>query len=165
MKNTLRYGVGIIAVLVILFAAGRLAGNKPEGGGGRNAAAAVLSAETTSHDFGRISMADGIVKKIFTISNTTATPVLIEKIYTSCMCTEAVLKTPSGDKGPFGMPGHGVVPSVREEVEAGGTRELVVSFDPAAHGPAGVGRIERLVSVVTDDGGTVEFTIRATVTP
>jgi hypothetical protein len=163
MKNTVWSFIGIVVVVILLFAAGRFA--SAPGSSGENSAAAALSSDSNTYDFGEISMSRGTVSKSFTLSNSTAAPVRISKIFTSCMCTTAILKTPSGERGPFGMPGHGTVPAISEDIPSGGSRELVVTFDPAAHGPAGIGRIERTVSVIEGGGGAVEFTIRAAVTP
>src|SRR3989344_6767643 len=70
----------------------------------------VLMVEEANHyDFGTISMADGEVKHQFKIRNTSSEAVIINKIYTSCMCTTASLTTRSGQFGPFGMPGHSAI--------------------------------------------------------
>ena len=62
------------------------------------------------------------------------------------------------------MPGHGFLPRLKEVVQAGGQVEVEVIFDPAAHGPAGIGPIERVVSLETS-GGVVELRFKALVKP
>lgn len=117
-------------------------------------------------DFGTISMARGTVERVFTLKNTHAEAVTLKSIYTSCMCTSAVLEYSGKSYGPFGMPGHGMMPSVNVTLAPNEEATLKVVFDPAAHGPAGVGPIER--TVVVEDGSTEPFavmTIRALVTP
>lgn len=100
------------------------------------------------HDFGTISMAAGNVSTTYRIKNDGAAPLTIDRIYTSCMCTTAMLVTASGRKqGPFGMPGHGPLKAVRAQLAPGEIALLEVVFDPAAHGPSGIGRIERVVTV------------------
>lgn len=116
-------------------------------------------------DFGKISMAAGKVSHKFTIENTGQTALTITKLYTSCMCTVATLITLAGKKGPFGMPGHAAIPSISETLAPGGRARVEIVFDPAAHGPAGVGRIERVITVETKAGKPLELGFVAMVTP
>ena len=105
------------------------------------------------------------VSQMFTVANESETPVTIRKVTSSCMCTEAFVIQGDSRKGPFGMPGHGSVPLVNEIVPTNGTVGIDVVYDPAAHGPAGIGRIERAV-FIEDENGTVQtLTIKALVTP
>ena len=132
-----------------------------------SASAQALSALETSYDFGKISMAQGLVEKIFEISNPTNQDITVERITTSCMCTLSYISTSEGkEKGPFGMVGHGgTVPKANEIIKAGESRKLRVVFDPNAHGPAGVGIINRVVTLEDNGGGILEFEIKAVVTP
>lgn len=124
-----------------------------------------LVAEKNQHDFGTISMAAGNVTYGFTIKNSSEAPLTLNKIYTSCMCTTAVLIIGEHKHGPFGMPGHGIVPGIKETLAAGESATLEVIFNPKAHGPAGVGRIERLAYVENSAGEPLELGISAMVTP
>lgn len=109
-----------------------------------------LVALDASYDFGIISMAKGKVSKNFTIKNTSASPVVVTKVFTSCMCTTATLITALGKSGPFGMAGHGGVTSaINKEIAADAEAAVEVTFDPNAHGPAGTGTIRRVVYVET----------------
>lgn len=126
-----------------------------------------ISAGHIDYDFGPVSMAKGKVSHAYKIVNPSAEPATISKIYTSCMCTVASLTTQDGQKfGPFGMPGHGG-PSgkISTALESGQEAELEVVFDPTAHGPAGVGAIDRTVYVETATGQKLELNFTATVTP
>ncbi len=125
----------------------------------------LIKTEETSFDFGSVSMAKGKISHLFRFKNTGLEPVVINKIYTSCMCTEALLVTKMGKFGPFGMPGHGIVSSIKAMVEPGQEAEIEVIFDPAAHGPAGVGKIQRVVTLENSAGSPVEFQFSALVTP
>ena len=127
--------------------------------------ASSLTAAEPQYDFGAISMAKGEVSYSFKITKGGIEPVVIEKIFTSCMCTTAKLMVNGKSFGPFGMPGHGMIPSINQTIPAEGEAEVEVIFDPAAHGPAGVGPIERLVIVETDSGDPLELKISAQVTP
>ncbi|MDP3762916.1 MAG: DUF1573 domain-containing protein [bacterium] len=124
-----------------------------------------LKAEETNFDFGRISMAAGKVKHAFKIENTGSGPVAIEKMYTSCMCTEALLMTNGKQFGPYGMPGHGFAPKINGNINPGEEATVEVVFDPAAHGPAGVGRIQRIVTIENNAGEALELGFSAMVTP
>ena len=159
-KNVVTTGIAIAVLLlgIILVARGR--GNQS----GPAAASGKLSAAEKSYDFGKISMAAGTVRHSFAVKNESGAAVKIKKIFTSCMCTEATLKLGEKTMGPYGMPGHGLAPSVNEEIAAGGEALVEVVFDPAAHGPAGVGRVSRQVTVETDDGA-VTLSFAAEVTP
>lgn len=124
----------------------------------------VLITQENKFDFGTISMAAGKVTHAFKFKNTSAEPLTITTTYTSCMCTSATLVVGGVRKGPFGMPGHGFLPKLSEIVSAGEEIEVEVVFDPAAHGPAGVGPISRAVTLETSSGSaTMNFS--AVVTP
>lgn len=117
-------------------------------------------------DFGAISMKDGDVTKDFTITNPTGENVTILGLETSCMCTSVLLVLPDGStKGPFGMAGMGGLTRTNETVKAGESRMLRVIYNPNAHGPAGVGQIDRFVTVTDSSGATLRFEIKALVTP
>lgn len=126
--------------------------------------AAALVASEPSYDFGTVSMANGLVRHEFKIKNEGSNPLTISELYTSCMCTNAIFKRAGKEKGPFGMPGHGFVPKLGETLAPGEEAIIEVVFDPAAHGPAGVGPIQRVVSLNTEAGSN-ELGIRALVTP
>ncbi len=118
----------------------------------------------SSFDFGEISMAKGRVSKIFTVKNSGSEPVMIERMYTSCMCTSATLILNGARTGPLGMAGHGYIPRIKKEIPAGGQAEVEVIFDPAAHGPAGVGPIRRAVTLESS-AGNLDLEISALVKP
>ena len=127
----------------------------------------ILTAEETFYDFGRISMKDGNVSKIFTVTNTGSENINVPSLYTSCMCTNAYILSMDGSrKGPFGMPGHGgAVPKANAIVKSGESIDIEVVYDPNAHGPAGVGMIDRFVYLEDENGNKLEFEIKANVTP
>ncbi len=124
----------------------------------------LLAVKNPKYDFGTISMAKGKVVNIYTVKNTGAVPVTINSAYTSCMCTSATLNIGSDKVGPFGMPGHGFLPKLNRVIEPGEEFQVEGVFDPAAHGPAGVGTIERVI-VLETSSGNVEMQFKALVTP
>ncbi len=130
------------------------------------ASKSALTVPETLHDFGTISMKNRTVTKDFTVTNPTDKDITVETVLTSCMCTTAFLVTAEGKtKGPFGMAGMGYVPPANETIKPGENRTVRVVYDPNAHGPAGVGRTVRFITLTDDSGGTLELEIRALVTP
>jgi len=127
-------------------------------------AAGSLSAEETYFDFGTAQMSKGKISHDFKIRNTGTNPAIIKKIYTSCMCTVAILKVGNEQMGPYGMMGHGAIPTINKMMAAGEEAIITVVFDPNAHGPAGVGLIQRTVTI-ENDGKPIELSFKVIVTP
>ena len=144
-------------------AAGQPAAGQPVAGQ-RNSARA-LASFSPFFDFGKISMAAGNVSKVYWIKNISGDPLTVTQLSTSCMCTVATLITPAGKKGPFGMPGHGPASRLAERLAAGASAQVEVVFDPAAHGPAGIGQTDRVVTIENDAGLPLELRFSAMVTP
>ena len=160
------------AAVVLLFvgllwvsAPKKSAGNSSPQVASAQAISGSLSAEETSFDFGTVSMKNGKVNHVFKIKNDTDSTAVVSKLFTSCMCTTASISVNGTKKGPFGMPGHGFVPSIKGEIRASGSADVEVVFDPAAHGPAGVGRIDRVVYLEEKSGNKLELQFTAMVTP
>ena len=111
-------------------------------------------------------MKNGNVSKKFTITNPTDENIFISSLTTSCMCTNAYFIQLDGNKkGPFSMPGMGFVPKLNENIKAGESRDIEVVYDPNAHGPAGVGMIDRFVYLEDSSGKKLQLEIKANVTP
>lgn len=118
------------------------------------------------YDFGTISMKNGLVAKDFTVTNNTDKDIVIPSLVTSCMCTKAYFVKPDGStKGPFGMPSMGFVPPLNEIIKVGESRIVRAVYDPNAHGPAGVGPIDRFLILTDAAGGKLQLEIKAMVTP
>src|SRR3989338_1824784 len=126
-----------------------------------------LTAPETFYDFGTISMKNGNVSKIFKVTNSTGADIKVPSLTTSCMCTNAYILSADGSKrGPFGMPGHGgAVPKANAMIRSGESMDIEVVYDPNAHGPAGVGLIERSVFLEDEDNKIIQFKLRVNVTP
>lgn len=124
-----------------------------------------LAAREASFDFGSISMAAGNVTHRYWFRNESTAPVLIRRIYTSCMCTTATLVKGARVINRYGMPGHGPVPSVNETLAPGEAAYVEAVFDPAAHGPAGLGPTQRVVTIESDAGRPLELHFTANVRP
>src|SRR3989338_2283647 len=170
MSKTAITAFAVIFVLAGLFiwgAAGR-AGTTASVEGAPGAASDVKSALTapeTFYDFGTISMKNWNVTKEFSITNPTNEDITVKTVLTSCMCTTAFISGAGSVKGPFSMPGMGYVPPANETIKPGESRIIRVVYDPNAHGPAGVGQIDRFVTLTDASGGTLQFEIKALVTP
>lgn len=162
-------------ILIIFFALAGLViwgysnnGNTAAGvqGAEPSGAKSALSAPSAFYDFGTISMKNGNVSHDFILANPGREDIVINGIQTSCMCTTALLVEPDGSaKGPFGMPGMGGMTSTNDTVKGGEAKTLRVIFDPNAHGPAGVGEIDRFITVADSSGASLQYEIKATVTP
>lgn len=124
-----------------------------------------LKAEENNYDFGTISMAEGLVAHRFKIRNTSGTLLQINRMSTSCMCTEATLFLNDVKFGPMGMPGHKPLSKFKADIQSGKEAEIEVVFDPTAHGPAGIGRIERTVYLESNGQTILELGIIAFVKP
>ncbi len=124
-----------------------------------------LSLTPGDYDFGTISMKEGKVTKSFQIKNDQADEIKLAQIYTSCMCTEAQIVIDGKEYGQFGMQGHGAMKMLNQILKPGQEAELLVTFDPNAHGPSGIGVIERTVSLQSDQGDVATVNIKANVIP
>lgn len=165
MNKTVVIGLLVILSMVGLFIWGGSTSKTSVPGVNGVEAKSVLEAPETFYDFGNISMKNGKVEKSFMVTNTGNADLEIKTVQTSCMCTAAYLETKKGEMGPFGMAGMGYLPPANETLESGESRKIRVVYDPNAHGPAGVGPIDRFVYVTDEHGGTLELEIKALVTP
>lgn len=126
----------------------------------------MMQADGNFYDFGTISMKNGNVSKMFKVTNKSNSDITLPKLTTSCMCTNAYFIGPDGTrKGPFGMVGMGMVPKLNATLKAGESGQVEVVYDPNAHGPAGVGMIDRFIDLEDMDGNMMQFEIKANVTP
>lgn len=138
---------------------------KPVAGADTGVKSMLVSSEKV-YDFGTISMKNGDVTKEFTVTNSSDKDIFVSSLVTSCMCTKVFMVGLDGTiKGPFGMPGMGYVPSLNETIKVGESRTIRVVYDPNAHGPAGVGKIDRFVTLTDKSGGRLQLEIKAMVTP
>lgn len=167
MNNKIIIGIAVaVFILMVIIFVARPAPSDNNNNSSANVSSALgaLIAEETDFDFGTISMAAGNVKRSFKIKNSSAELITIGKIYTSCMCTAASLIRGEKRFGPYGMLGHGFIPSIGEQLQANEEAVVEVVFDPTAHGPAGVGKIQRTITIESN-GQPLVLQISALVTP
>lgn len=113
-------------------------------------------------DWGTIPYSGGNATKTFTIKNSGSDVLKLTGVKTSCTCTKAQI-TINGKGSPyFSM--HATSSWVGE-VAPGKDAQLTVIFDPTFHGPTGVGPMERLISVDTNDAQNpkLEFSLKGVV--
>ncbi|HJZ05530.1 hypothetical protein A2634_00135 [Candidatus Amesbacteria bacterium RIFCSPHIGHO2_01_FULL_48_32] len=117
----------------------------------------------TNFDWGKINYNGGVVNHVFEIKNSGESSLKLANIKTSCMCTTAKISTKNGAGPTVKM--H-EVSDWQGVLEPGETAQLEVVFDPAFHGPTGVGPVERIISVETSDPNkaNVEFNLKGVVT-
>lgn len=133
---------------------------------GISAGSGRLVAEAETYDFGQVSMAKGLVDYEFVLSNNSGAAVKVGAVETSCMCTIAYLRVNDGKEvGPFEMPGHGPSRPANLIVEPGQKLIVRTVFDPSAHGPAGVGAVERAVIMDVGQPEPLVLSFKAIVTP
>ncbi|MBI2644015.1 MAG: DUF1573 domain-containing protein [Candidatus Wildermuthbacteria bacterium] len=168
MQKIILYGsvvVFVVGIAALLFTSRD--NIRPTAANTNTQSASALAAAETNFDFGTIAMQNGNVSHQFELKNEGTDPVTIQKVYTSCMCTNAYVKDASGKRhGAFGMPGHAGSGKTNIVVAPGTTVTIEAVFDPAAHGPSGVGLAERAVYLETNStvSPQVEFNFRANVT-
>jgi hypothetical protein len=113
----------------------------------------------TSYDWGEIGINDGIVQKTFLIKNSGSAPLQLNNVVTSCMCTTATLSIDGQVSPAFGMHAKS---GWLGTVAPGEAAALVVEFDPAFHGPSGVGVISRQITLNTNDSNQPQLTFNLT---
>jgi len=152
--------ITILVVFIGIVMLGSSAGTSPEVI--TDAKVAITPLKETSFDWGTISINGGVVSKTFDIENASDAPLKLYEVLTSCMCTTAQLTTDTQTSKKFGM--HEKSSSVFE-VNPHETATLTVEFDPAFHGPSGVGPISRTVTMNTNDpqNPTLSFSLSAVV--
>ena len=118
-----------------------------------------VSVDKTSHDWGEIGINNGKVQAEFSLTNTGSAPLQLANISTSCMCTTAQAVIDGKASPYFGMMQKS---SWTGQVEPGKSAKLIVEFDPAFHGPQGIGQITRQTTVETNDPNQRQLTFTAT---
>ncbi|OGH21552.1 MAG: hypothetical protein A2958_02375 [Candidatus Levybacteria bacterium RIFCSPLOWO2_01_FULL_38_13] len=114
------------------------------------------------HNFGNIPYSGGNVEKAFIIKNVGSDTLKLSNVRTSCHCTKARISVDGEESPSFGMDG---ISSWVGEVGKSRQAKLIVTFDPAFHGPQGIGPVNRFVSVDTNDknNSQLTFTVLGTI--
>lgn len=109
-----------------------------------------LFLETDFYNWGDVGNREPITKS-FTVENRGRSDLLIKNIASSCMCTSASLKTAAGETPFMGMTHGGPAPKINVKLKPGEKGELIVRYDPLAHGRPDVGLLRRAVYLRTND--------------
>jgi len=113
----------------------------------------------SSHEWGEIPINGGNVTKTFEVKNDGPGTLELANVSTSCMCTNAQIVIDDQKSPFFGMHAQS---SWKGEIPAGKSAMVSVEFDPAFHGPNGVGQITRQVSLETNDPDNPKITFNLT---
>ncbi|MCL4419081.1 DUF1573 domain-containing protein [Patescibacteria group bacterium] len=112
---------------------------------------AKVETRETSFNFKDVPYSGGKAIHAFYIKNTGNKDLQIANLATSCMCTVTFFQS-SREKGPeFGMKGMSQSSSWKGLLKPAEEGKIVAVFDPAFHGPQGLGPISRIVSFETND--------------
>lgn len=116
-------------------------------------------------DWGLIPIGGGIVEKTYEVKNLTTGTLNLKRIVTSCMCTKASFEVGENKSAFFGMEMSGDKnASINISVGPNQIATLRVRFDPAAHGPQGVGPFDRVISLTfSDPAGIKEIKFKGVV--
>jgi len=100
-----------------------------------------------SYDWKDIDIAAGDVSREFSFENSGEEDLILKGAATSCMCTTATFTLPNGEKSPdFGMHGN---QKWAYAIKPGEEFSINIVFDPMAHGPNGVGPIQRSIYILS----------------
>lgn len=102
----------------------------------------------TSFDWGNIDYGGGDVTAEFSINNPGSGTLSLSEVSTSCMCTTAQVIINENKSPYFGMHQKS---SWIGQIPPGGQAKLKIVFDPAFHGPSGVGPVTRQIVMKTND--------------
>jgi len=122
-----------------------------------------IESNPQNYDLGNVPYSGGLVTKEYEIKNSSGKDIKLLKIATSCMCTTASIIIGGKESSFYGMEMTGVVnPTLSLTVKNGETAKVTTRFDPAAHGLAGLGQVQRSVWLYFD-GGMKELTFNGDV--
>lgn len=146
--NKFTVGIIVVSIIALLGGATLLSKNESETKEVVQNANTEVSLNETSYDWGNVGINDGNVEHIFEIKNDGSEALVLTDVTTSCMCTTASLILGEDESPAFGMHQKS---DYKMEIPAGETAKLKVIFDPAFHGPSGVGPINRTITVSTNN--------------
>lgn len=120
-------------------------------------AAGRISVTPATWDFGTIPQV--VVSHAFEVRNLGSTPLRLDGISTSCMCTSAEFTDTAGTSPRFGFHGN---PAWQHTIAAGGQGVLTVYYDPMVHPE--LGHFQRDIYILSSDPAQREVTVTIHVT-
>lgn len=158
-----KFIIGVIVTsLVVMFGGATLAFKMGSGAQVEVDQGARVEVVNNTYDWGEIGIDDGVVEKEFVVRNLGSKVLKLYNANTSCACTTVQIITTDKSSPLFGM--HDKSAYVTD-VQPGEEARVKVVFDPAFHGPTGVGPISRQVFIQTNDPDNpeIEFLLSAVV--
>jgi hypothetical protein len=167
MGNDIKIFIGIIGftVLLIVGLASLTGGKGSDEPTQPLAQVAGVQINPEHYELGNVDLNGGLVTKEYEVANDTDQAMNLQKIVTSCMCTQAKVSVGDKESRFFGMEHPGDRnPSINYEIPPGGNAKVTVNFDPAAHGPQGTGPFDRVVTLTfSEPAGVKKLTFNGTV--
>ena len=111
------------------------------------------------HDWGDIKMDEGKVRANFEVKNEGTEDLKLYNVASSCTCTMAKIIMGDITSPIFGMHTKSDFVMV---IPPGQTAQVQAEFNPAFHGPTGVGTITRNVTVETNDASQPQLSFTTT---
>jgi len=156
VKLILGFIIGLFVLVGGSYALVNMSGSTSKIETSSNAKASIIS--KTDHDWGTIGISDGKVSATYKIKNDGTEPLKIFNVVTSCACTTAQIKIGNTTSPEFGMHTKSQYVS---EIPPGKTAEVIATYDPAFHGPSGVGAISREITMETNDNSNPQLVFTA----
>ena len=126
VTKNLKIILGFLIISCTVYAQNQPANNTPK---------ATYTVDKNTHDFGNIPEDGGLANHSFVITNTGNTPLVINRVITSCGCTEPDW--------------------TREPIDPGKTGEVFVAFDPQGR----PGPFKKIISVYCDNAEPAQLVI------
>ncbi len=140
----------VILAAALFFAGYRQTAPNGEKLGNEPSAEQKISVTEKSYDFGDIKISGGNVSRYFRLVNDSDAELVINDLYTSCMCTKARIFAGSDSSAIAGMKGHGGNSAFRPfRIAPKQSFYVLATYDPMAHGPDALGPINRFIRVET----------------
>lgn len=113
--------------------------------------APIISIEPSSHNFGLVSQAEGVVSATLQIKNIGNEVLVLKNMDTSCGCTSASIISDGQESPRFSMAMHGTNPkNWKQVIPPGKSVDLKVYYDPNVHRDMR-GPVRRSVSIYSND--------------
>lgn len=163
-NNKSIFFTGVIVVVLAIVAFGAYALGQQSGSDDEKQLPGKLEITETEYNFGTIGLDK--VSHPFVVKNVGKGPLTIERVSTSCGCTSAQLKKGNETSVRFGMD-HGNLPRANMTLEPGEETEVIVTYDPLAHGlNRAAGYFNRVVYIKTSNPNKEhELTVKMIVDP
>jgi hypothetical protein len=109
----------------------------------------LTSDEPLTHNWGDINIMGGLVSHEFELTNTGESEIILKGAPTSCMCTTAQFEFEGENYSPkFSL--HSNPTDWSYALAPGEEFEVLIAFDPLAHGPDATGPVSRTVSILAE---------------